>query len=74
MLGHAWFLRILRLRGVPHRLAAAALCLATIPLAHVIAVAQLVAVPLAMAIPLIIEDIPLVRRSGGSTALHTFGR
>jgi low temperature requirement protein LtrA len=74
MLGHAWFLRILRLRGVPHRLAAAALCLATIPLAHMLAIAQLVAVPLAMAIPLIIEDIPLVRRSGGSTALHTFGR
>jgi low temperature requirement protein LtrA len=73
MLGHAWFLRILRLRGGPHRLAAAALCLATIPLAHVIAIAQLVAVPLAMAIPLIVEDIPLVRRSGG-TAVHTFGR
>ncbi len=74
MLGHAWFLRILRLRGVPHRLVAAALCLATIPLAHVIAVAQLVAVPLALAIPLIIEDLPLVRRAGGSTGLHTFGR
>ncbi len=74
MLGHAWFLRILRLRGVPHRLAAAALCLATIPLAHFVAIAQLVAVPLALAIPLIIEDIPLVRRAGGSTAVHTFGR
>jgi len=74
MLGHAWFLRILRLRGVPHRLVAVGLCLATIPLAHVIAVAQLIAVPLAMAIPLIAEDIPLVRRAGGSTALHTFGR
>ena len=74
MLGHAWFLRILRLRGVPHRLAAAALCLATVPLAHVLAIAQLVAVPLALAIPLIIEDIPLVRRADGSTAVHTFGR
>ena len=73
MLGHAWFLRILRLRGVRHRLVAAGLCLATIPLAHVVAIAQLVAVPLAMAIPLIVEDIPLVRRSGG-TAVHTFGR
>jgi low temperature requirement protein LtrA len=74
MLGHAWFLRILHLRGVPHRLAAAALCLATIPLSQTVAIAQLVAVPLAMAIPLIIEDIPLVRRADGSTAVHTFGR
>jgi hypothetical protein len=47
--------------------------LATIPLGHVVAVAQLAAIPLIMATAMIIEDLPLVRRTS-STAVHTFGR
>lgn len=33
-LGHACFLRLLRLRGAPHRVMAAVVVLATIPLGH----------------------------------------
>jgi low temperature requirement protein LtrA len=73
LLGHAAFLAQLGLRGVPHRVAAAALVLATIPLGHWIAIAQLVAVPAIMIATAIAEDLPAVRRSG-STALGTFGR
>jgi low temperature requirement protein LtrA len=73
LLGHAWFLRILGISGVMHRVAAAVAVLAVIPLARVAAIAQLAAVPLIMATALIIEDIPRVRGSGG-TAVHTFGR
>jgi low temperature requirement protein LtrA len=71
--GHAWFLRILGLSGVVHRLAATVGVLAAIPLGHWIAVAELVAVPLVMAAALIAEDLPRARRAG-STAVHTFGR
>jgi low temperature requirement protein LtrA len=71
--GHAWFLRILGLTGVVHRLAATAGVLAAILLGHWIAVAELVAVPLVMAAALIAEDIPRARRAG-SSAVHTFGR
>jgi len=71
--GHATFLAQLRLRGVPHRLAAAALALATIPLGHWVAIAQLIALPTVMVATAIIEDLPEVRRSG-STAIGTFGR
>jgi len=73
VLGHAWFLRLLRLRGVVHRLAAAALILATIPLGHWLAIAQLIAIPVIMAGVAIVEDLPEVRRSGG-TSISTFGR
>jgi low temperature requirement protein LtrA len=73
LLGHAWFLRILRIDGVVHRLAAAAGVLATIPLGHVVAVAQLVVVPLIMATAMIIEDLPRARQAG-NTAIHDFGR
>ena len=73
LLGHAAFLIRLRLRGVPHRIAAALLVLATIPLGHVLAVAQLAAISVIMAATAIIEDVPEVRRSG-STAIGDFGR
>jgi low temperature requirement protein LtrA len=73
LLGHACFLRVLRIRGVVHRVVAAVVVLATIPLGHVLAVVQLAAVPLIMAAAMIIEDIPGVRRTH-STAVHTFGR
>ncbi|HEY0535770.1 MAG TPA: low temperature requirement protein A [Actinoplanes sp.] len=71
--GHAAFLAQLRLRGVPHRLAAAALALATIPLGHWVAIAQLIALPAFMVATAIVEDLPEVRRSG-SSAIGTFGR
>ena len=75
LLGHAWFLRVLGLPGVWHRLAAGAAVLAAIPLGHVLAVAQLAVTPVAMAVPLIVEDITRLRRSGRrDTAIHTFGR
>jgi low temperature requirement protein LtrA len=73
LLGHAWFLAQLGLRGVWHRIAAAALVLATIPLGHVIAVAQLAAVPLILAVVAISEDIPELRRTG-RTEISSFGR
>jgi low temperature requirement protein LtrA len=72
-LGHAWFVAMLRLPGSMHRLVAALAVLATIPLGHLVAVAQLAAIPLIMATAAIVEDVPKVRRSGG-TAIGTFGR
>ena len=72
-LGHAWFLAMLGLPGWKHRVVAALVVLATIPLGHLVAVAQLVAIPLVMASAAIIEDVPKVRRSGGA-AIGTFGR
>ncbi|GAA3349099.1 low temperature requirement protein A [Amorphoplanes nipponensis] len=72
-LGHAGFLRRLGLAGWPHRVVAAAAVLATIPLGHVRAVAQLAAIPVIMAAAAIIEDLPRVRRDG-STAISSFGR
>jgi low temperature requirement protein LtrA len=73
ILGHAWFLHLTGLRGVRHRLIAATLILATIPLGHTLAIAQLAAIPIIMAIVAIIEDLPEVRRSGG-TSITDFGR
>lgn len=73
LLGHAAFLVQLGLRGVRHRLAAAAIVLATVPLGHVLAVAQLAAVAVVMVAAAIIEDLPEVRRAG-STAIGDFGR
>jgi low temperature requirement protein LtrA len=73
LLGHAWFLRVLRLDGVVHRVAAAVAVLATIPLGQVMAVAQLAAIPVIMAAALIIEDVPYLRREH-STRISTFGR
>jgi low temperature requirement protein LtrA len=73
LLGHAAFLAQLRLRGVYHRLACAAVVLATIPLGHLRAVLQLAAVVVVLVSAAIIEDIPEVRRSG-STAIGDFGR
>ncbi|BFU46185.1 low temperature requirement protein A [Krasilnikovia sp. MM14-A1004] len=72
-LGHATFLRLLRISGVAHRVVAALVVLAVIPLGHVQAVAQLAAIPLIMMAAAIAEDVPRVRRSGG-TAISTFGR
>ncbi|AGZ40100.1 low temperature requirement protein A [Actinoplanes friuliensis] len=71
--GHAIFLRLLGLHGWLHRLVAAAVVLATIPLGHVLAVAQLAAIPIIMAGAAIIEDLPAMRRTG-STAISSFGR
>ncbi|MFF5082583.1 low temperature requirement protein A [Actinoplanes sp. NPDC000266] len=73
LVGHAAFLALLRLRGVYHRLAAAAVALATIPLGHTLALAQLIAVVLIMVAAAIIEDLPEVRRTH-STAIGDFGR
>ena len=73
LLGHAAFLARLGLRGVPFRLAAAALVLATIPLGHIVAIAQLATIVLIMVATAITEDLPEVRRSG-STAIGDFGR
>lgn len=73
LVGHAWFLAQLGLRGVIHRAAAAVLVLAAIPLGHVLAIAQLAAVTLIMVATAIVEDLPEVRRSG-RTEISTFGR
>jgi len=73
LLGHAWFLRFVHISGSVHRLAAAVVILGTIPLGHLVAVAQLAAIPLIMATAAIAEDLPAARRAR-STALHTFGR
>jgi low temperature requirement protein LtrA len=73
LLGHAWFLGILGIRGAVHRIGAAAVLLAAIPLGPVVAVAQLAVIPAVMAAAMIIEDIPGVRRTR-STAISTFGR
>jgi low temperature requirement protein LtrA len=72
-LGHAAFLWRLGIDGRLHRVVAAVAVLATIPLGHVVAVAQLAAIPLIMAAAAIIEDLPGVRRAG-STAISDFGR
>ncbi|MGW4944427.1 low temperature requirement protein A [Actinoplanes sp. NPDC004185] len=72
-LGHAGFLLRLGIGGWRHRVVAALVVLATIPLGHVVAVAQLAAIPLIMAAAAIIEDLPTMRRSG-STAISDFGR
>jgi low temperature requirement protein LtrA len=73
LVGHAAFLWLLGLRGVPHRLAGAAIVLATIPLGHVVAVAQLGAILIIMVATAIIEDVPEVRRTG-RTEISSFGR
>lgn len=72
-LGHAGFLRLLGIGGWRHRVVAALVVLATIPLGHVLAIAQLAAIPLIMAAAAIIEDLPGVKRAG-STAISDFGR
>jgi len=73
LLGHAWFLQILSIRGAAFRVAAAAGVLAVIPLGHWLAVAQLVAVLLIMATAVIARDQRTIRREH-STAIHDFGR
>jgi low temperature requirement protein LtrA len=73
LLGHAWFLRVLRIAGVPHRVFAAAGVLATIPLGRVQALVQLAAILVVIATAMIAEDLPQVRRTG-STKIHSFGR
>jgi low temperature requirement protein LtrA len=72
-LGHAWFVGMLGLPGWPHRVIAALAVLATIPLGHLVAIAQLAAIPLIMVAAAIIEDVPRVRRTG-ATEISTFGR
>ena len=74
LLGHAAFLRRLGVPGVMHRVVTAALVLATIPLGHTLAIAQLAAIPILMTIMAMIEDLPRVRRAGGSTEISSFGR
>jgi low temperature requirement protein LtrA len=71
--GHGIFLALFRLRGVWFRFGSAALVLATVPIGHLLAIAQLVAIPLIMVAAAITEDIPEIRRSG-STAIGDFGR
>jgi low temperature requirement protein LtrA len=73
MLGHAAFLAQLGLRGVPYRVVGALVVLATIPLGHVVAIAQLAAIPIIMATTAILEDVPEMRRSG-RTEISSFGR
>jgi low temperature requirement protein LtrA len=73
LLGHAMFVALTRLRGVYHRLVAALLILAVIPLGHMVAIVQLAAILLIMIATAIIEDIPEMRRTG-STAIGDFGR
>ncbi|GIM97425.1 low temperature requirement protein A [Paractinoplanes toevensis] len=73
LLGHAGFLALLRLRGVYHRLAAAAVILAAIPIGHMLAIAQLATVLAILVGAAIIEDLPEVRRTG-RTAISDFGR
>ncbi|ROO88913.1 low temperature requirement protein LtrA [Actinocorallia herbida] len=73
LLGHAWFLRVLALDGARYRCAAAAGVLLTIPLAHVVAVAQLVAVPIVMAASAITEDSLRIRRTR-TNPFTSFGR
>jgi low temperature requirement protein LtrA len=73
LVGHAAFLRLLGLRGVPHRLIAAAIVLATIPLGHLVAIAQLALLPVIMSAAAIIEDVPELRRTG-RTEISSFGR
>ncbi|MBO3738435.1 low temperature requirement protein A [Actinoplanes flavus] len=74
LLGHAAFLRLLRLSGVWHRVAGAVLVLAVTPLGHLVAVAQLAAIPLIMAAGAIAEDLPRIRRLGMAEAIGDFGR
>ena len=73
LVGHAAFLRLLGLRGVRHRLAAAAVVLAAIPLGHVVAVAQLGATVIIMVATAIAEDLPEILRTG-RTEISSFGR
>jgi low temperature requirement protein LtrA len=73
LLGHAAFLGLLHLRGVYHRIAAAAVVMAAVPLGHMMAVIQLAAVVVIMVAAAITEDLPEMRRTGG-TAISDFGR
>ena len=73
LIGHAAFLWLFGLPGVPHRLGAAAVVLATIPLGHLIAIAQLAAIPITMVAAATIEDVLEVRRTG-RTEIRSFGR
>jgi low temperature requirement protein LtrA len=72
-LGHAWFLRVLRLPGIWYRVIGALAVLAVIPLGRWHAVAQLSAVLVIMAATLIARDLRTVRRLH-STVIHDFGR
>ena len=72
LLGHAWFLRILGIPGPAYRIVVAAGVLATVPLAQIVAVAQLVAIPIVMAAGMIAEDLTAIRR--GNRGVWTFGR
>ncbi len=72
--GHAIFLRLLKLPGASYRLVVAVLCLATAPLGHYLAIAQLGAVAVVLAAGAITEDIPRVRRAGLANAIGDFGR
>jgi low temperature requirement protein LtrA len=73
LVGHAVFLRLLHLPGGTYRLATAAAVLATVPLGHLVAVAQLAAIPIIMAAGAIAEDLPRICREGLS-AIGDFGR
>ncbi|MFI5913024.1 low temperature requirement protein A [Dactylosporangium sp. NPDC051541] len=73
LLGHAWFLRLMRLPGGAYRLVAAAAVLAAIPLGHWLAVAQLAAVLLIMMAASITRDLRTVRVTR-TTQIHDFGR
>ncbi|MEV8507843.1 low temperature requirement protein A [Actinoplanes sp. NPDC051475] len=71
--GHALFLRMLGIGGWPHRVVAALVVLAAVPLGHVVAVAQLALIPVVMAAAAIAEDLPGARRAG-NTEISSFGR
>ncbi|GAA2666648.1 low temperature requirement protein A [Actinoplanes palleronii] len=74
LIGHAVFLRLVGLPGAAYRLGVAALCLATVPLGHVLALAQLAAIAVLLAGGAIAEDLPRVRRVGTAEAIGDFGR
>ncbi|AEV82463.1 hypothetical protein ACWT_1445 [Actinoplanes sp. SE50] len=74
LLGHAVFLRLLAQPGPGYRVIVATCCLATVPLGHLLAVAQLAAVAVILAAGAIAEDIPRVRRAGLQAAIGDFGR
>jgi low temperature requirement protein LtrA len=73
LFGHAWFLRLLHVRGVPARVGGGIGVLAVIPLGQVQAVVQLAATAVVMAVALIADDIWKIRLTH-STQVSSFGR
>jgi low temperature requirement protein LtrA len=73
LLGHAWFLWLMKIPGISYRVIGAAGVLAAIPLGHWRAVAQLTAVLLVMMTASIARDLRTVKEQH-TTEIHNFGR